>query len=397
MESLSQAQARLIDSLTPIDGIESVSLVEACGRVLAADVVAPVDVPPADVSLFDGYALAAPVTMGDRLPVVGEQYAGDGPTQLEAGAAMRIFTGAVVPAGANAVIAQEFADRTGDEILIQEALEPGAGIRRQGADSRTGATVLHRGERLGVGHIGLLGSVGQAEVSVIRRPRVALFTTGDELVEPGQPLPPGKIFNANHAMLRVALERLGAEVLDLGRLADNADVLTEALTQAASKADLVLTSGGVSVGEADLVRGVVERLGGIDHWRVFLKPGKPLAYGRIGSTPFIGLPGNPVSTFVTYCLFVRPALLTLQGADAGVARPAVRVPVDFAHRGGDRPEFIRVRRDACDGEPRLSRFSDQNSGLLSSIAWADGVALVPPETELHPGDVLEYFPFAEWL
>lgn len=402
MESLSQAQARLIDSIlaaAKINAVESVSLAQAVGRVLAEDVVAPVDVPPANVSLFDGYALAAPAAVGDRLPVAGIQYAGDAPTELRSGSVMRIFTGAVVPAGADAVIAQEFAERAedSDEIEIREPMKSGAGIRLHGADSKVGETVLRRGARLGTGHIGLLGSVGQAQIAVVRRPKVALFTTGDELVEPGQPLPPGKIFNANHAMLRVALELLGAEVLDLGCLADDADVLTAALQAAAGQADLVLTSGGVSVGEADLVRKVVDFLGGIDHWRVFIKPGKPLAFGHIGDTPFIGLPGNPMATLITFGLFVRPALLAMQGADPQIERPPLSVVVDFAMTGGDRPEFLRVRRVDRDGQTRLEKYADQGSGLLGSAAWADGVALVPPGAQLTPGDAIDYFPFAEWF
>jgi len=402
VESLPRAQARLIESIASsalIDTTERVPLAQATGRVLADDVVAPVDVPPAAVSLFDGYALAAPAAIGDRLPVVGIQYAGDAPTELQPGTAMRIFTGAVVPAGADAVIAQEFAERAegSDDIETREEMRAGAGIRPQGADSRAGERILTRGTRLGVGHVGLLGSVGQARVAVIRRPRVALFTTGDELVEPGRQLSPGKIFNANHAMLQVALERLGVEVLDLGCLADDADVLTTALRSASEQADVVLTSGGVSVGEADLVRKVVDSLGAIDHWRVFLKPGKPLAYGHIDGTPFIGLPGNPMATLVTFGLFVRPALLAMQGADPQINRAPPSVPVDFAMTGGDRPEFIRVRRIDRNGQTRLEKYADQGSGLLGSAAWADGVALVSPGAKLAPGDAIDYFPLAEWF
>lgn len=396
-ESLTAAQHRLVAQLSRISESESVPLEAALGRYLAEDVFAPVDVPPRAVSLYDGYALAGPVVSDSIWPVVGESFAGDAPPPLSTNAAMRIFTGSVLPDGANAVIAQEAVDRTGDAIRLNESISPGDGVRPRGADSRQGDCILEAGTRLDAPQLGLLASVGHGSVSVVRKPRIAVFTTGNELIQPGEPLAPGKIYNANHPVLVSALSRLGVAVLDLGCLPDDADRLRAALAGAATQSDLVITSGGVSVGEADFVRQVVEELGRVDQWRVFLKPGKPLAFGDVAGTPFIGLPGNPVSTFVTFFLFVRPAIRVLSGADPDIDRPPLRLPLAESRPAGDRPEFVRVRRtrDGA-GQTNLSVFRNQNSGLLSSMAWADGVALMPVGVDLAAGDVVDYFPFEAW-
>lgn len=398
METLAHTQFRLVAQLAAIAETEIISLGAALGRFLAEEVRAPVDVPPRDVSLYDGYALVAPVGAGSRWPVVGVSFAGDAPPPLTADTAMRIFTGSVLPAEANAVIAQESVRPAADAwIQISESINVGDGVRLQGADSRVGECILAAGTRLDAPQLGLLASVGRASVRVVRKPRVAIFTTGNELIEPGEPLTPGKIFNANHPMLVAALHRLGVEVLDLGCLPDEEAPLRTALAEAAAVADLVITSGGVSVGDADLVRRVVSVLGRIDQWRVFLKPGKPLAFGVIAQTPFIGLPGNPVSTFITFFLFVRPAIRVLLGADPEIDRPSVRLPLACAWPAGGRPEFVRVRRErGADGQTLLSVFQNQNSGLLSSMAWADGVALIPAGQDLGAGDPVDYFPFEAW-
>ncbi len=400
MESLLSAQRRLLAQMPTLTAQDILPLLAAEGRILAGDVRATVDVPPAAVSLFDGYALQAPAAVGLHGAVLGTSFAGEAPGVLPNLAGFwRIFTGAVLPEGANAVVAQEStACDSADQVVLNEAMKPGAGVRPQGADSRCGAVVLAAGHRLDPGALALLASVGVAEVAVVRRPRVAVFTTGDELVPPGMPLPFGKIYNANHPLLCAALTRLGAEVVDMGVLPDDLAAIQSALSAQAGQVDLLLTSGGVSVGDADLVRAAVASLGVIDAWRVFLKPGKPLAYGRVGTTPFIGLPGNPVSTFVTFQLFVRPALRAMQGADAGLDLPPVQLPLAEAWRSGDRPEFVRVRRvRAAAGETALAVFPNQNSGLLSSLAWADGVALIPPDVPLPAGAMVDYFPFEGWL
>ncbi|WP_407275164.1 gephyrin-like molybdotransferase Glp [Halothiobacillus sp. DCM-1] len=400
MESLSSAQHRLVAQMPRIADFEWVPVREAAGRYLAVDVVAEQDVPSAPVSLFDGYALHAPAAVDWVADVAGTTFAGEPAGQLpNQQVVWRIFTGAPLPVGANAVVAQESTvSAEQGQIVLKEAMKPGAGVRPQGADSQRGARVLAAGHRLDAAALALLTSVGRASVPVVRRPRVAVFTTGDELVEPGQPLPPGKIYDANHPLLSVSLARLGAEVVDLGVLPDDLAAIKSALIEQAGRVDLLLTSGGVSVGDADLVRAAVSELGSIDAWRVFLKPGKPLAYGRVGQTPFIGLPGNPVSTFVTFQLFVRPALRAIQGADAGLDSPVIRLPLATDYVAGDRPEFIRVRRVLSpSGETALEIFPNQNSGLLSSLAWADGVALVPPDQRLSAGSPVDYFPFDGWF
>lgn len=399
MQPIDIAQRKLIEQLVPIAESESIPLEATLGRFLAEDIYTEHDVPPSDTSLFDGYALKAPSPFGSSRRLVGVTYAGDAPGALPDGDHVwRIFTGAPLPAGANAVIAQESVVRSDDEtVVLNEAMSVGAGVRLKGADSRRGQQVLAAGVRLDPPQLGLLASVGCARVPVTRKPRVAIFTTGDELVAPGQPLSPGKIYNSNHVVLATALTRLGVEVLDLGALPDDASSIRSALSAAAEKVDLVLTSGGVSVGDADLVRQVVSEIGSIDSWRVFLKPGKPLAFGRIGSVPFIGLPGNPVSTFVTFFLFVRPALRVLAGGDPQIDLPPLCLPLAQDFASGDRPEFIRVRRErTASGETQLRPFENQNSGLLSSIAWADGVALIPAGRPLVCGDRVDYFPFEGW-
>lgn len=399
MQPIDIAQRQLIEHLAPITELELIPLETALARFLAEDVYAEQDVPACDTSLFDGYALRAPSASGSLHQVGGVTYAGDAPATLPEGRFVwRIFTGAPLPEGANAVIAQESVTSSdSNAVTLHETMSVGAGVRPKGADSRHGQRVLSAGTRLDAAQLGLLASIGCAQVLVVRKPRVAIFTTGDELVSPGQPLSPGKIFNSNHIILSTALTRLGVEVVDLGVLPDEASSIRTALRAATKDVDLVLTSGGVSVGDADLVRRVVSDIGVIDSWRVFMKPGKPLAFGRIGSVPFIGLPGNPVSTFVTFFLFVRPALRALAGGDPQIDRPPLNLPLAQDWVSGDRPEFIRVRLEqAASGETQLQPFGNQNSGLLSSIAWADGVALIPADRRLSCGDRVDYFPFEGW-
>lgn len=394
MEAVDDVVARLRDWIEPLGQSESVPVLDAVDRVLAEPVTAPRDVPFAPLSLFDGYAAAGPLVAGETCPVVGKQFAGDPPARLEPGTAMRIFTGALLPDGADTVIAQESVETEADRACWQADVSRGAGVRQTGADTRQGETLLAAGTRVTAAMLGLLASTGLAEVSVSRRVRVALLTTGDELLAPGEPFAPGKIYDANGPMLEVLLNAAGVEIVQRAVLPDDHTEIDARLREAAA-ADLIVTSGGVSVGEADLVRAGVESLGRIDHWRIFLKPGKPLAIGEVLGTPFLGLPGNPVSTFVTYLRFVRTAIDRLAGQTDPGAWPSLPLPLASAREGGDRPEYIRVRRVERDGRVMLEAYPDQNSGLLSSLAWADGLALIPPEARLATGDTVEFTAFKE--
>jgi molybdopterin molybdotransferase len=394
VESVEDVIKRLVEWIEPLAEVERVPVLESVGRVLAEPLATPRDVPIAPLSLFDGYAVAGPVVAGESLPVVGKQFAGDPPVTLLPGTAMRLFTGALLPEGADTVIAQEAVQIDGERASWQAAVSRGDGVRQTGADTREGETLLKAGTHITPAMLGLIASTGLAQVPVSRRVRVALLTTGDELLAPGDPFAPGKIYDANGPMLDVLLQAAGAEIVQRAVLPDEHAEINARLREAA-ETDLIVTSGGVSVGEADLVRAGVEALGRIDHWRIFLKPGKPLAIGEVQGTPFLGLPGNPVSTFVTYLRFVRTAIDRLAGQSHPGAWPTQWLPLAAARQGGDRPEYIRVRRVDHHGQSVLESYPDQNSGLLSSLAWADGLALIPPDTRLAAGDMVEFTAFKE--
>ena len=316
MLTLDAALARLLDAAVPVAGTERLPAQDALGRILAAPVVAGVDVPPLDNAAMDGYALrTADWAEGRRLKVVQRIAAGTVGQALRPGEAARIFTGAPVPPGADAVVMQEACEALGDEVLVSRAPHPGENIRRAGEDMAVGQTVLQVGDRLTPARLGVAASAGVTQLEVYRRLRAAVFFTGDELVRPGQPLAPGRIYNSNRATLTALLRGLGCEVLDLGDVADDLAATVATLEAASRQADVVITSGGVSVGEEDHVKAAVERLGRIELWRVAMKPGKPLVYGQVGEADFLGLPGNPVSAFVVFCLLVRPFLLKRLGAD----------------------------------------------------------------------------------
>ncbi|MFN2381029.1 MAG: gephyrin-like molybdotransferase Glp [Guyparkeria sp.] len=394
MKTVRQVLDRLLDRLPTLAGTEDVPVLDAVGRVLRDPVVAPRDVPFAPLSLFDGYALEGPIADGGRFPVSGKQFAGDPPARLVPGTAMRIFTGALLPEGGDTVVAQESTQEEGGVLRVTESLRPGAGARQAGADTREGEELLAAGTRVTPAMIGLIASTGLPSVRVTRPVRVALLTTGDELLAPGEPFVPGRVYDANGPMLEAMLRSSGVEIVQRACLPDKRAVIDARLREAAD-ADLIVTSGGVSVGEADLVRAGVEAMGHIDHWRVFLKPGKPLAVGEVQGTPFLGLPGNPVSTFVTFQLFVRAALQKLAGQAASGRLPSQLLPLAASRRGGDRPEYIRVQRVRRAGRLVLEPFADQNSGLLSSLAWADGLALIPEGAVLDAGDEVDFISFGE--
>ena len=394
------ALERLLSQARAVDEHESVPVMEAHGRVLARAVLSTIDVPRADNTQMDGYAVrAAEATAGARLPVSQRIPAGHVGGPLEPGTAARIFTGGLIPAGADAVVMQEMTEADGDRVVIREAPAPGQWIRRAGEDIREGAEILRAGERLRPQAVGLAASVGLAEVTVHRRVRVACFFTGDELATPGEPLPPGAIYNSNRYVLVGMLRALGCETSDLGTVPDSLEATRAALREAAAGNDLIVTSGGVSVGEEDHIRPALEAEGELSLWQVAIKPGKPLAYGRVrdGATRhahFIGLPGNPVSSFVTFLLFVRPFLLRLQGVER-VAPVALPMRADFDWTRPDRRrEFLRARINEGGG---LELFPHQGSAVLTSTAWADGLVDNPPGGEIHRGDTVRFLPFDSLL
>ncbi|HEX5738422.1 MAG TPA: gephyrin-like molybdotransferase Glp [Hydrogenophaga sp.] len=414
---LDLALGQLLERVRPLSGVETVTTFDADRRVLAEDLVSSLQVPPQDNSSMDGYALrCADVSApGVVLPVSQRIAAGHPASPLREGSCARIFTGATMPAGADAVVMQEDTEEVGGNIHgvhIHVLPQSGQWIRRAGEDVACGSVVLARGERLSPAGLGLAASLGRARLSVVARPRVALFSTGDELVMPGdvppEAMPPGAIYNSNRFFLRALLHRMGCEVSDLGIVPDRRDATLAALQSAADHHDLILTSGGVSVGEEDHIKPAVQQLGSLDLWQIAMKPGKPFAYGTVrrhlaaeaAEQPchFIGLPGNPVSSFVTFVLLVRPFLLALQGVKASAAQSMpvpVMLPAHFdVARADKRREFIRVRRNEAGG---LDLFPNQSSGVLTSVAWADGLVDKAAGRTIAHGDPVPFVSFAEWL
>jgi molybdopterin molybdotransferase len=400
IKSLEAALALLLSHARPVDQTEEVPLEAALGRVLAAPVVSALDVPAWDNSAMDGYAVrAGDLSAGEtRLPVSQRIPAGVVGVPLAPGTAARVFTGAPLPAGADTVVIQEVCRESEGQVLIRQAPRAGANVRRAGEDIRRGQEAIPLALRLRPQHLGLAASLGVARLTVHRRLRVALLASGDELAMPGEPLGPGQIYNSNQFTLTGLLQGLGCEVLPLGIVADSLESTVEALADGARRADLVLASGGVSVGEEDHVKPAVERLGSLDLWRIAIRPGKPLAFGHIQGTPFIGSPGNPVSVFATFCLFARPFILRRQGvADVGVT--PLRAFADFDWNSPEpRREFVRARMEpGTDGAARVRIHASRSSAVLSSVTWANGFAVIPEGRTLHRGEVVDFLPFAELL
>jgi molybdopterin molybdotransferase len=396
---LDDALAQLLAAVSPLTSTEQVSTFDADGRVLAADVVSELQVPSFDNSAMDGYAVRAEDLMfgSNELRVTQRIAAGGVGEHLQAGTAARIFTGAPVPPGADAVVMQEDCTRIHDEpetIRVNTTPLPGQHIRHAGEDVQRGDCVLPAGTRLGPAELGLAASIGMAQLKVVRKPRVALFSTGDELVMPGTVAPqdmlPGAIYNSNRFFLLNLLRRMGCEVADLGIVPDNREATIAALQSAAADNDVILTSGGVSVGEEDHIKPAVQSLGTLDLWQIAIKPGKPFAHGRIGTAHFIGLPGNPVSSFVTFLVLVRPFLMRLQGVQES-AMKSIAVRADFDWPKADkRREFLRVRHNVNGG---LDLFSNQSSGVLTSAVWGDGLVDVAPGEPILYGQAVRFIPF----
>lgn len=388
---VAEALSQVLAQAQPLADAEDVPLIDALGRVLASDQVSPLDVPGEDNSAMDGYAVRVADLGAAALPVSQRIPAGLVGAPLESGSIARIFTGAPVPAGADAVVMQEDCTVTADGVLIDAEVSSGQHIRPAGQDIQRGSTVLAAGRRLRPQDLGLLASIGRATVPVIRQLQVAILSTGDELVEPGSgTLAPGQLYNSNRYTLAGLLRSLGIVVVDGGIVPDDPDATRDALQQAANKADCVITSGGVSVGEEDHVKQQVEALGQLSLWKLAMKPGKPLAFGRIGNTPFIGLPGNPSSVFVTFCLIARPYLMRLQGI-TDQPLPQLKVRAGFStKRPGGRQEYIRVMLEDNSADGLIARrYANQSSGVLSSVSHSNALAVVPPGVTVTAGDEVE--------
>lgn len=396
MLSFDDALATLLAKARPIAASEDVDTLSAYGRILAQDVCSPIVVPAIDTSSMDGYAIRAadvPVS-GTTLPVSQRIPAGSVGHALVPGSAARIFTGAPLPPGADTVVMQELCDADGDRVAINHHPRIGEAVRSAGSEVALGARLLPRGTRLGAPEIGLAASVGVARLEVVRRMRVALFSTGDELIMPGEALPPGRVYNSNRFQLRVLLESLGCEVHDFGIVPDRLDATRATLREASLGNDLIITSGGVSVGEEDHVKPAVEAEGALEMWKIAMKPGKPLAFGHVGDCAFIGLPGNPVSSFVTFLMMVRPFILATQGvSQPGPRRLALEADFDWL-RPDARREFLRGR---ISDEGRVQLFGNQGPAALSSIVWAEGLVDVPAGTAIKRGDKVRFISYGDLL
>ena len=406
---LDEALSTLLLQITPLTGSELVATFDADGRVLAEDVVSSLQVPAFDNSSMDGYAVrCADLLPGAELSVTQRIAAGHQGQALQPNQVARIFTGAPVPPGADAIVMQEQSELVADgdipRVRFTHQPQVGEWIRRSGEDIRQGQTALRRGQKLGPAELGLAASLGLAQLRVVKRPRVALFSTGDELVMPGdvapQDMPAGAIYNSNRFFLKALLHRMGCEVSDLGIVPDRREATLAALKTAADHHDLILTSGGVSVGEEDHVKPALQALGALDLWQISMKPGKPFAFGHVrrssapGQAHFVGLPGNPVSSYITFLLMVSPMLLQMQGVGLHDWAP-LQLPAHFDLPKGDkRREFLRVRRNAAGG---LDLFPNQSSGVLTSVVWGDGVVDNPAGKTIARGDLVNFLPFAEWL
>lgn len=411
LKPLDAALDELLAHAKALSESESVLTFDGDGRVLAQDLTSSLNVPAHDNSSMDGYAVRAAdcADAAAVLQVSQRMAAGisaNGLLPLAPQSAARIFTGAPIPPGADAVVMQEdcaalegiAGEGAGSRVQVKVVPQPGQWIRRRGEDVAAGSVVLQRGERLGPASLGLAASIGFDRLQVARRVRVALFSTGDELVMPGEVLPqdmkPGAIYNSNRFFLRTLLQRLGCVVTDLGIVPDRLEATIAALKTASTGHDLILTSGGVSVGEEDHIKPAVRALGELNLWQIAIKPGKPFAYGHIGGAHFIGLPGNPVSSFVTFLVLVRPFILKLQGAnDVAIKSIAARADFDWS-RADKRREFLRVRQNAAGG---LDLFENQSSGVLTSAVWGDGLLDNPPGRTIAHGDMVQFVPFSSLL
>jgi molybdopterin molybdotransferase len=400
LKTVEEALDFLLDNAKPVAESEWVAVDRVLGRILAESLVSAINVPPWNNSAMDGYAVnSADLSKGARLPVTQRIPAGSIGQPLIKRTAARIFTGAPLPVGADTVVIQEDCEQIGDMVVIKQGPSAGANVRSAGEDIREGETVLSQGIRLAPQHLGLAASVGASRLHVYRRIKVAVFSSGDELVMPGANLGPGQIYNSNQYMLKGLLEALGCEVISLGIVEDTFDATCRALARGAQEADLVIATGGVSVGEEDHVRPAVEKMGSLDLWRIAMRPGKPLAFGHIGTTPFIGTPGNPVSLFVTFCLFARPFILRAQGVLGSVIPIAQQAIAGFAwDKPAKRREYTRARISQNEqGDVIACLYPSRSSGVLSSVTWANALVVIPELQTFVKGDTVKFISLNELI
>ena len=399
--SADEALEFLLDASTATEKKESVSLDNSLSRILASDIHSTINVPGFDNSAMDGYAIALndnqllqknlSFDIVDRIP------AGSTGNELNKGCAARIFTGAPIPKGANTVIMQEECEvsEDGTQITITRAIKLNENIRPTGNDILENDVILSSGKQIQPQDISLASSVGVGELTVYKKIKVGVFFTGDELVEPGIPLPTGKIYNSNRYALVALLGQVGCEVINLGNIEDKFSATCDALEALESQCDLIMTTGGVSVGEEDHVKPAVESLGEINLWKIRMKPGKPLAYGKVKQTPFIGLPGNPVSSFVTFCIFSLPFIKKMQGNNNYQSK-IIKVKANFeCKRAKPRREYARARIDHSESTPVANLYPKQGSDVMSSIVWADGLVEIPENKTVELGELLNYYPLSE--
>lgn len=390
-----QALSSLLAQAKPRQPIVRIPLAKSLGRVLAVDQHSRVDVPPYDNSAMDGYAVHfadLSATSTTSLPVGLRVPAGSNPASFRKGQAARIFTGAKVPEGADVVIKQEDCQADDGHVVLPVAVELGQNIRRQGQDIHAGDVLITKGVRLMPQHLGVLASVGIAEVDVYQPLKIAIMSTGDELVEPGGELQAGQIFNSNRYTLRGLIQALGFELVDMGIVEDTPEATDLALRQASEQADIVISSGGVSVGEEDHIKGCVEQLGSLNLWRVAIKPGKPFAFGDVLGKPFLGLPGNPAAVLVTFNMLARPYLLALQGQQRTLPEK-VKASIRLNRKAQIRQEYLRAKLVEIDGKMWIETAGNQSSGVLSTAVWANGYAEIPPNQAIKEGDEVHFVRF----
>jgi len=399
--SADDALSFLIDSASVTAKTEAVSLDDSLGRILASDIHSTINVPGFDNSAMDGYTIAlndSQVAQENlNFKVVDRIAAGSTGKDLNSGSAARIFTGAPIPKGANTVVMQEECKLSEDksQITVARAINLNENIRPTGNDILKGNVILSSGNQIKPQDISLAASVGVGELVVFKKIKVGVFFTGDELVEPGNPLSPGKIYNSNRYALVALLKQVGCDVVNLGNIEDKLDATCDALEALESQCDLIMTTGGVSVGEEDHVKPAVEKLGELNLWKIRMKPGKPLAYGKVKQTPFIGLPGNPVSSFVTFCIFSLPFIKKMQG-NSNYESKILKVKTNFdCKRAKPRREYARVRIDHSTETPLANLFPKQGSDVMSSVVWADGIIEIPENTTFETGTILNYYSMSE--